>query len=149
MLHFFVFFLYLQIFVCFCILIANIYCLLCFVNVKELRAIEFGLIFVQTLTDITGTLFYAIVVIENYVSRYLFYCMPEQIQLSCRIENLTIFLFRTKLMRQVFSQFFPSVLVTTWIFFNQFFCSRSQLGQLLLRNLSYSFVTILIASNRR
>ncbi|XP_075264127.1 uncharacterized protein LOC142356025, partial [Convolutriloba macropyga] len=71
-----------DIFVCFCILIANIYCLLCFVNVKELRAIEFGLIFVQTLTDITGTLFYAIVVIENYVSRYLFYCMPEQIQLS-------------------------------------------------------------------
>ncbi|XP_075243512.1 uncharacterized protein LOC142337846 isoform X1 [Convolutriloba macropyga] len=82
-----------DILVCFCILIANIYCLLCFANVRELRAFEFGLIFIQTLTDIIGTLFYATVVIENYVSRYLFYCMPdwEQIQLLCRIENLTFF----------------------------------------------------------
>ncbi|XP_075262587.1 uncharacterized protein LOC142354220 [Convolutriloba macropyga] len=84
-----------DLFVCVCILVLNCYCLLCFLFVKELRAIEFGLIALQTVTDIVGSIFYSVSVTESYMQRYLFYCMEEwkRIQILGRTTEPTSFFF--------------------------------------------------------
>ena len=57
-----------------CVLITNFYCLLCFAFVKKLQEIEFGLVFLQSVSDIFGAIFNIFHDLEGYIMRYLFYC---------------------------------------------------------------------------
>ena len=50
---------------------------MCFAFVKKLQYIDFGLVLLQSVSDIFGALFYLFHVLEGYIMRYLFYCEDE------------------------------------------------------------------------
>ena len=68
----------------------NLYCILCFKAVRELRSLEFGLVFIQTIGDVIGAICYIIYIGQLYLQRFFFYCtMDYKTELSSEDDPVT------------------------------------------------------------
>ena len=55
----------------------NLYCVVCFLTVGDLKKIEFGLVGIQTMSDLIGAIFYVVYICQLYLQRFFFYCTAD------------------------------------------------------------------------